>query len=73
MYNNVVNGEKCKKYAATVLKNMRDVIGVTIGPEGKNTIDATDEAGILITKDGFNSINRIHYNDPIANTYASLF
>ena len=73
MYNNVVNGEKCRKYAATVLKNMRDVIGVTIGPEGKNTIDATDEAGILITKDGFNSINRIHYNDPIANTYASLF
>jgi Chaperonin GroEL (HSP60 family) len=71
--NNVVNQQKTSKIAEAVLRDMKNRISLSLGPFGKSTIDGSDSADILITKDGYHLINRVNYNDPVANIFAKMY
>ena len=73
LYSNIVKNEKLENYGFGILKILRDAIVRTLGPNGANTIVATDPGNTLITKDGYHSVQNAHFNDPIANTFADFY
>lgn len=70
---NIVPQRKTSVIADAVLKHMKESICKSLGPFGANTINGTDIADILVTKDGYHIINQAFYNDPVANIFCKIF
>lgn len=69
---NIIGKERSSKIAEVVLEHMKNAICKSLGPFGSPTIEAVDNANVLITKDGYHIIRNVNYNDPVAMTFSQI-
>lgn len=69
---NIVSNGKSREIAEAVLKLMCERVAKTLGPNGQKTINATDMANVLITKDGYHLIKDMKTNETISMTYMNM-
>lgn len=65
---NIINGDEYREMITTIANLASDMVVKTLGPYGATTIIDDGSGYTYPTKDGWSTLNRLRFNDPIYNT-----
>lgn len=69
---NIVSGEEYREMISTISQLASDTVVKTLGPYGSTTIIDDGSGFTYPTKDGWSTLNKLRFNDPIYNTIFNL-